>query len=98
MYDDSLRDSGHLSITDEQPTGHDRRAEAPPEADGFYKFGDRIGVSGGDENVAKIQLAARWSEHYAPDNGDSLDAALQRFQRVYNYVDSVTKLIDPNQP
>ena len=56
---------------------------------------DRIGVGGSDEIVAKLQLAARWAEQYAPDNGDSLDAALIRFRRAYNYLDSVTKLIDP---
>jgi hypothetical protein len=58
---------------------------------------DRVGVGSGDENVAKIQLATRWAEQYAPAN-DSLDAALQRFQRVYTYIDSVTKLVDPDQP
>lgn len=58
--------------------------------------GDRISVGSGDENVAKIQLAARWSEQYAPDD-DTLDGALRRFQRVYTYVDSVSKLVDPQQ-
>jgi hypothetical protein len=58
---------------------------------------DRIGVGGGDENVAKIQLAARWAEQYAPESGDTLDDALRRFKRAYNYVDSVSKLVDPDE-
>ena len=58
---------------------------------------DRIGVGSGDENVAKIQLATRWAEQFAPAD-DNLDAALRRFQRVYTYIDSVTKLVDPDQP
>ena len=56
---------------------------------------DRIGVGSGDENVAKIQLAARWAETYAPPTGDTLEEALKRFKRVYTYVDSVTKLVEP---
>jgi hypothetical protein len=58
---------------------------------------DRIGVGSGDENVAKIQLAARWAELYAPANGDSLDEALRRFKRAYNFVDSVSKLVEPEE-
>lgn len=58
--------------------------------------GERISVGGGDENVAKIQLAARWAEQYAPASGDSLDAALRRFKQAYMYVDSVTKLVEPD--
>lgn len=54
----------------------------------------RIGVGGGDENVAKIQLAARWAEQYV-EADDSLEAALARFKRAYMYIDSVTKLVDP---
>ena len=57
---------------------------------------DRVGVGSGDENVAKIQLATRWSEQYAPPTGDTLDEALRRFKRVYHYVDSVTKLLEPD--
>jgi len=58
---------------------------------------DKIGVGSGDENVAKIQLASRWAEAYAPATGDSLEEALRRFKRVYTYVDSVTKLVDPDE-
>jgi hypothetical protein len=59
---------------------------------------ERIGVGSGDENVAKIQLAARWAEQFAPREGDSLDAALARFRRAYTYIDSVSKLVDPDTP
>jgi hypothetical protein len=58
---------------------------------------ERIGVGSGDENVAKLQLAARWSEEYAPASGDTLEDALRRFKRVYHYVDSVTKLVEPEE-
>ena len=58
---------------------------------------DRIGVGSGDENVAKIQLASRWAEEYAPETGDTLEDALRRFRRVYHYVDSVTKLVEPDE-
>ena len=58
---------------------------------------DRIGVGSGDENVAKIQLAARWAEIYAPASGDTLEDAVRRFKRVYHYVDSVTKLVEPDE-
>jgi hypothetical protein len=58
---------------------------------------ERIGVGSGDENVAKIQLASRWAEIYAPATGDTLEEALRRFKRVYNYVDSVSKLVEPDE-
>jgi hypothetical protein len=58
---------------------------------------DRIGVGSGDENVAKLQLAARWAELFAPSGGDTVEAALKRFKRVYTYVDSVTKLVEPDE-
>jgi hypothetical protein len=58
---------------------------------------EQIGVGSGDENVAKIQLAARWSEAYAPATGDTLEEALRRFKRAYNFVDSVTKLVEPDE-
>ena len=56
---------------------------------------EHIGVGSGDENVAKIQLAARWSEMYAPESGDSIEDALRRFRRAYMYVDSVSKAMEP---
>ena len=67
-------------------------AEAPGAVDARAA---KISVGSGDENVAKIQLAARWAEQFAPEAGDSLDGALQRFRRAYTYIDSVSKLVDP---
>ena len=68
-------------------------AEAPGAVDARAM---KISVGSGDENVAKIQLAARWAEQFTPDGGDSLDATLQRFRRAYTYIDSVSKLVDPD--
>ena len=59
---------------------------------------ERIGVGSGDENVARIQLAARWAEAYAPPSGDSLEAALRRFNRAFNYIDAATHNVDPPDP
>jgi hypothetical protein len=77
--------SAEQTVEDTDP---EDRVEAVPRS-------ERIGVGGGDEIVAKLQLAARWAELYAPDAGDTMDEALTRFRRAYNYVDSVTKLIEP---
>jgi hypothetical protein len=95
VQDNTIAETRRQSIVGAGPTPRRAGAEVPPEADGFYKASDRVSVGGGDENVAKLQLAARWSEQYAPKEGDTLEAALQRFRRVYTYVDSVTKLVDP---
>ena len=59
---------------------------------------ERIGVGSGDESVARIQLAARWAEAYAPASGDSLENVLKRFHRAYAYIDSVTHSVDPDLP
>lgn len=59
---------------------------------------EQIGVGSGDENVAKIQLAARWAEAFAPGEGDSLEDTLQRFHRVYTYIDSVAHGVAPDGP
>ena len=75
-----------------------RAATDPVENTGMASArSEQIGVGSGDENVAKIQLAARWSEAYAPASGDTLEEALRRFKRVYNFVDSVTKLVEPDE-
>jgi hypothetical protein len=58
--------------------------------------GERVSVGSGDENVAKLQLAARWAELFAPEADDTLEAMLGRFKRAYHYVDSVTKLVEPD--
>ncbi len=57
----------------------------------------RIAVGSGDEQVAKIQLAARWAEEHALDGRDSLEAVLQRFYRAYSYIDSVTHNVAPDE-
>ena len=79
--------------------GRGARAESDPveETGRASAINDRVGVGSGDENVAKIQLATRWAEQYAPETGDTLDEALRRFKRVYNYIDSVTKLVEPDE-
>lgn len=97
MQDDTFREQRHQSIAGDGPASRHDGMEAPPAAAGIVPVSDRIGVGGGDENVSKIQLAARWSEQFAPEDGDTLDSALQRFRRVYNFIDSVTKLVDPDQ-
>ena len=80
----------------EQGTTPEAGTPAGGEAPGAVSArSERISVGSGDENVAKIQLAARWAEQFAPVGGDSLDAALARFRRAYTYIDSVSKLVDP---
>ena len=88
----------HDDTRPESSPGMEARTQAEAADDapsaGTSLIRERIGVGGGDENVAKIQLAARWAELTA--NGeDSLDGVLQRFKRAYFYIDSVTKLVDP---
>jgi hypothetical protein len=56
-----------------------------------------IGLGSGDETVVALQLAARWAEKYGPDRDDSLEEALRRFRRAYNYVNAVIKLVDPDE-
>ena len=79
--------------------GPSARAETDPveETGRASARNDLVGVGGGDENVAKIQLATRWAEQYAPESGDTLEEALRRFKRAYHYVDSVTKLVEPDE-
>jgi hypothetical protein len=59
---------------------------------------ERIDVRNGDEHVAKVQLAARWAEMFAPARGDSPRAALDRLSRAYAYIDSVTHGVTPEEP
>ena len=56
--------------------------------------GERIGIGGGDDSVTRIQLAARWSESYAPP-GDTLGGILKRFRAAYEYLDAVTHGVEP---
>ena len=90
-------------MTDERQSKLGQRAETDKESDPVENVGkssarsEMIGVGSGDENVAKIQLASRWAEQYAPETGDTLEEALRRFKRVYNYIDSVSKLVEPDE-
>jgi hypothetical protein len=59
--------------------------------------GDRISVGSGDEMVARIQLAARWAEAFAPEDSDSLEETLRRFYRAYSYIDAVTHGVAPEE-
>ena len=59
---------------------------------------ERIGIGGGDDSMARIQLAARWSEAYAPEGGDSLGSILKRFRLAYEYLDAVIHGVEPNEP
>ena len=56
-----------------------------------------IGLGSGDENVVALQLAARWAEKYGSEQDDSLDEALRRLRRAYNYINAVIKLVDPEE-
>jgi hypothetical protein len=66
---------------------------SPPATD--QQRSQLIGVGGGDDAVSRIQLAARWSEAFAPRQGDSLRAALQRFRTAYEFLDAVTHGVEP---
>src|SRR6266536_325621 len=59
---------------------------------------ERIGVGGGDDAVTRIQLAARWSESFAPEDGDSLVGTLKRFRMAYEYLDAVIHGVEPVEP
>jgi hypothetical protein len=59
---------------------------------------ERIGVGGGDDAVTRIQLAARWSESYSPEAGDTLVGILKRFRMAYEYLDSVIHGVEPVEP
>lgn len=72
-------------------------AAARSESEGEAPSGasQRIGVGGGDESVVRAQLAARWAEAFAPEHGDTLGSALQRFRHAYEYLDAVMHGIEP---
>ena len=54
-----------------------------------------IDVRGPDERSARVQLAARWAERYAPPEGDTERAARERFRITHDYVDDVIHGIEP---
>jgi hypothetical protein len=70
--------------------------DGPGETNEERSTGDRISVGSGDEMVARIQLAARWTEAFAPENADSLEESLRRFHRAYSYIDAVTHGVTPD--
>jgi hypothetical protein len=72
------------------PAGGDVREERRDQRDA-----QRIGVGGGDDQIARIQLAARWSEQFAPVAGDTLQGMLRRFRAAFDYLDSVTHGVEP---
>jgi hypothetical protein len=78
-------DEGHGGPAEDRENGRDGH-------------GERIGIGGGDDAVTRIQLAARWSETYAPEQGDSLVAVLKRFRMAYEYLDSVIHGVEPAEP
>lgn len=75
-----------------------RNGQAPKEAkDERDRGGQRIGVGANDDTIAKIQLAARWAEAYAP-NDDSLATILKRFRGAFEYLDAVIHGVEPPEP
>lgn len=72
-----------------------RNGQAPREAkDERDRGGQRISVGASDDTIAKIQLAARWAEAYAP-NDDSLATILKRFRGAFEYLDAVIHGVEP---
>ena len=68
---------------------------AAPTRDAREGRGEMIGLSGGDDSILRIQLAARWAERFGPEHGDTMSAALERFRRAFEYLDAVTHGIEP---
>lgn len=77
--------------------GAEREAERSNGRDSEGR-GERIGIGGGDDTVTRIQLAARWSETYAPHDGDTLVGILKRFRMAYEYLDAVYHGVEPVEP
>jgi hypothetical protein len=78
----------------DDPAGGERGEPSQDRDDRRDGRGERIGIGGGDDNVTRIQLAARWSESYAPP-GDTLGGILRRFRAAYEYLDAVTHGVEP---
>ena len=55
---------------------------------------EQIGVQASDEDVAKLQLAARWAERFSAP-GEEMTAMLDRFRRVYGFLDDVSHGVEP---
>jgi hypothetical protein len=82
-------DEGSDGGEKDRSNGRDKRGEGR---------GERIGIGGGDDSVVRIQLAARWAESNAPQDGDSLVGVLKRFRLAYEYLDSVIHGVEPVEP
>jgi len=76
-------------------TGEGQPSDAQDERRDQRGDAQRIGIGGGDDSIARIQLAARWSEAFAPENGDSLPSMLKRFRTAYDYLDAVIHGVEP---
>jgi hypothetical protein len=83
--------------TDEDSDGGEKDRSNGRDKGGAAR-GDRINIGGGDDQVVRIQLAARWAESNAPENGDSLVGALKRFRLAYEYLDAVIHGVEPVEP
>ena len=70
-------------------------SEGAPSRGSSEGRGDKINVGAGDDTVARMQLAARWSEAFAPLTNDTLNAALLRFRVAYDYLDAVSHGVEP---
>jgi hypothetical protein len=79
-------------------TAEDRGEESANGRNDREGRGDKIGIGGGDDSVTRIQLAARWSESFAPESGDSLVGILKRFRMTYEYLDAVIHGVEPPEP
>ena len=78
--------SGMVLPGPEIPPASDPQPDLPPPV---------IDIRGPDEGSARVQLAARWAERYAPPEGDTERAARERFRITHDYVDDVIHGIEP---
>jgi hypothetical protein len=76
-------------------TGEGPGSEDRQNGRGEHDSGQRINIGGGDDSIARIQLAARWAEAYPPSRGDSLNGVLRRFRVAYDYLDAITHGVEP---
>jgi hypothetical protein len=63
-------------------------------AQGPWPASDLVSVSGPSEQIAILQLAARWAERYADPN-DDLHVMLRRFRLAYRFLDAVSDGMEP---
>lgn len=92
-----IEDTGEGRTAHEESPQQDGSGNDAEDEKGRGRGGDRIGVSGMDESIVRLQLAARWAEQFAPENGDSLAAMLRRFRAAYDYLDAVMHGMEPQE-